>query len=191
MATRNRREGIDVRVLAADPPQRAILDAKLADAFALLRTFGARHLDRARAHIDGILLLELGGNDGVWKQHARLICLNQDFVLSSETKAVHVASTVVHEVTHAWLDSRGFSYAPESRARIEAVCYRAEAAFLRRVPGCEGLAADHDLVVQAVSEGIDLWSDARLRAHALSDLEKLGAPAWLLRILSHWPRLAD
>src|SRR2546427_9194317 len=48
---------------------------------------------------------------------------------SPQTSAARLASTLVHEATHARLDRLGFRYAAERRARIEGICFRREIAF--------------------------------------------------------------
>jgi len=45
-----------------------------------------------------------------------------------------IASTIVHEATHARLWRLGFRYAAGVQARIEQICYRAERVFGKRLP---------------------------------------------------------
>jgi hypothetical protein len=180
-------EGVQVRAFLPnswDVPA-PVVEAKTAEAFALLRDFGPRYLDRVRALTNGVLLLESVDAAGAWHRDARLVQLDTEYIAQTETKPIHVAATLVHEVTHAWLDSLGFSYAPpQHRARIEAICYRAEAAFARRVPGGEEAAAEYDEIARAISDGLDVWSDEDIRDRARAALKELGVPEWLVRVLS-------
>jgi hypothetical protein len=124
------------------------------------------------------------GSLGSWNQDARLIAVSQGFIVDADTRPIHVAATIVHEATHAWLDSRGFSYAPHQRARVEAICYRAEAAFIRRVPGESDLASMYESCARAAVDTPDDWSDDAARDRAYVNLKELGFPAWLARRVS-------
>lgn len=180
-------EGLQVRAFLPGSwnASASVVEAKTAEAFALLRDFGPRHLDRMRALTDGVLLFETVGEAGAWHRDARFVQLDTNFVSQSETKPIHVAATLVHEVTHAWLGSLGFSYFPsQRRARIEAICYRAEAAFARRVPGGEEAASEYEDIARAISDGFDIWSDEDIRARAHTALQELGVPPWLVKALS-------
>jgi hypothetical protein len=91
----------------------------------------------------------------------------------------------VHEATHAWLDHLGFSYTPGRRARIEAICYRAEAAFAREIPECQDVAREYEMCAQLVLEQPDEeWSDAAFRSRTIARLVELGVPGWAARLVS-------
>jgi hypothetical protein len=178
--------GVEVGTFLPDTADIAAIEAKTSDAFVLLSEYGRRHLARVRTLADGVLLLGTAvGAVGSWNGDARLIRLSQHFIANAETKPVHIAATIVHEATHAWLDHLGFSYAPHYRARIEAICYRAESAFARRIPGCESLALEYDMCAQVVLERpVEEWSDRAFRSRTAAELSELGLPRWLANLLS-------
>lgn len=177
--------GVEVGVFLPDAGNAAAIEAKISDAFALLREHGQRHLARVRGLADGILLLGTVGAVGSWNKDARLIRVGQDFITDPETKPVHIAATIVHEATHAWLDHLGFSYTSDRRARIEAICYRAESAFVRRIPGCDSVALEYDMCARLVLEQPDdEWSDRAFRSRTAAELSELGVPRWLANFLS-------
>lgn len=95
---------------------------------------------------------------------------------------MHVAATVVHEATHAWLEHHSFEFVVERRQRIEAICYRSEAAFSRRIPNGGDEAALYDRCAELVlEEPKDDWSDESLRDQHVQELRELGAPEWLIK----------
>ena len=64
-----------------------------------------------------------------------------DGVLFSRRRAnaQKIASTIIHEATHARLDGWGIDYDEATRYRIEAICIRRELNFLTKLPDSEHL----------------------------------------------------
>ena len=176
---------IEIGVLLPDTAHKALIDQKIDAAFKLLAAYGRKYLARAQELADGILLFGTVGPLGSWNKEARLIRISQDFIVADDTKPVHVAATMVHESTHAWLDHRGFVYTPERRARIEAICYRAQSTFAAKVPGCEQVALEyeeHALLV--LEQPDDEWSDEAFHLRAAEHFIELGVPRRLAKWLS-------
>jgi hypothetical protein len=177
--------GVEVGVFLPDADNVAVLETKTTEAFALLSEFGQRHLTRVRDLADGVLLLGTVGALGSWIKDARLIRVSQDFITDPDTQPVHIAATIVHEATHAWLDHLGFGYTADRRARIEAICYRAAAAFVRRIPDCASVALEYDMCVGVVLEQpLSEWSDEAFRSRTVDELRALGVPKGLANVLS-------
>jgi hypothetical protein len=176
---------IEIGVLLPETAHKALIEQKIDDAFNFLTAYGRKYLTRAQELADGILLFGTVGPLGSWNKDARLIRISQDFITDEHTKPVHIAATIVHEATHAWLDHRGFAYAPESRARIEAICYRAQSTFAAKVPGCEEVALEYEECAQLVLEQPDdEWSDEAFHLRAAEHFIELGIPQWLAKWLS-------
>jgi hypothetical protein len=178
--------GCDVGIFLPLTHERATLEQKCADAFALLREYGPRELARIHALADGVLILgEDGQVQGEWIPSARLIRLNAKCILQPDTTPTEIAATIVHEATHAWLEHHGFRYTLERRQRIEAICFRAEAAFARRIPDGNDLAELYDRCAKMVlEEPSDRWSDQAFRERKLNQLRDVGAPAWLVNAVA-------
>jgi hypothetical protein len=178
--------GVEIAAFLPDAADHAAIEAKTSEAFTLLGEYGHRHLTRVRSLADGVLLLGTAvGAPASWNNDARLIRVSQHFISDPDTKPVHVAAVIVHEATHAWLDHLGFSYTTDRRARIEAICYRAQAAFARRIPGCDSVATEYDMCADLVlSQPVEEWSDAAFRSRAAADLNGLGLPKWLAKLVS-------
>lgn len=157
--------------------------ARLSTAFRLLETYAPRDLARLHRLVDRVLVHDALGGQGEWNARCRMVCLRTDFVVSPATDDAHVAGTLVHEVTHAWLESHGFRYLEERRGRIEAICYRRQAAFARRLPGGEPLAVYYEgRAADALVS--DQWTPAAFRERTKHALERAGVPQWAIAIFA-------
>ena len=167
--------GVHVRV-PADLRDADAVFAKIAGAFELLQAHGGHSLDNLRRHTNGVFVWTTAGARGEWHPRTRLVVLEETHVCRESTFPREIASTLVHESTHALLDAKGFAYAGERRARIENVCFRRQLAFARR------LAEPADLVDQAERQlrrpPGDFTKEA-WRQRALAKLISLGVPRWL------------
>lgn len=168
--------------------ERALCGRKVEAALRLIHDHDPRRLRRIQRDIDGIFLSFTTGDIGCFHQGIRIVALRVDYVASPSTSAAEVASTIVHEGTHARLFALGFDYAPARRARIEAICHRSEAAFARRLPDAEDLMeqAERRLALKP-----DVWSYRALQQRRLQELEELGFPAWLVTLLERSLHLRD
>jgi hypothetical protein len=108
--------------------------------------------------------------------------LDPRLVLNEMTTSEEIASTIVHEATHARLWRCGFRYSEETRLRVEAVCMRRERAFANRLPNGEEIRVGADRRLTAYA-GQDYWTDEAFRRRyeegAFEALEYLGVPKWL------------
>jgi hypothetical protein len=168
--------GVAVRMFWPEPHERTSALPKLAKALDLLAVYDSRRFDRLRRLCRGILVFGDIGPSGKWVPRAHLICLSSSYVCAPATTSARVAATLVHESTHAWLDSFGFDYREDRRARIEHICIRAEMAFARRLPDPEDLL---ELSNRKLSLEPEFWSNAQFAARAKEDLLKLGLPRFL------------
>jgi hypothetical protein len=179
--------GIEIAVFLPDAANEPLVEERIDDAFTLLGAFGPKYLTRVQSLADGVLLFGTVGALGSWNKDARLIRISQDFIADPATKPVHIAATMVHEATHAWLDQRGFVYTPQCRARIEAICYRAQSTFAARIPGCQDVALEYEQCAQLVlDQPDDEWSDEAFHLRAAEHFIELGVPQWLARRLSRF-----
>jgi hypothetical protein len=117
--------------------------------------------------------------------HALRACiLDERYVADSATTVEQIASTIVHEATHARLERYGIEYKEELRTRIEAICFRRELAFAVRLPN----SAEPQEIARRLEwyqSNPDQFSDAQFREHQTAGgaeaLRYLGAPDWLIR----------
>ncbi len=176
--------GIPVWTLQPTSIEREVVATKLTRSLELTAEHDARTLQRLRMHTIGIIVADHSGRCGAWLRAPRLVQVSMHHLLNTENAAEHVAATIAHEATHAWMDSRGIQYDPARRHRIEAVCYRSEARLARRLPGCSELAAFYlRLAEQALEDGPSRWSWESTVERDIKELELLGTPQWLRKLV--------
>ena len=178
-----KRRVLNVRVGVFLPDDEIQTFERITSAIGVLQRFSPHHYARL---LDGVRILVIGrvGPWGEWHVHARMIQLREDWVTRSETDPVHIAATIVHELTHAKLDEGGVTYVELRRRRLEAMCYRAQARFVARMPGCEEVSDYYrERAAFVMNQSDDQWSDDAFRTRDLELLTELNTPAWMLAFL--------
>jgi hypothetical protein len=112
--------------------------------------------------------------------------LDERFVLLETTTLERIASTIVHEATHARLDRWGTSYNDEKeRSRVEAICLRRELNFVTKLPHSEQLQDELARTLEWVVGQHDYFSDLSFQQRDdqgnAEILRHLGTPNWLIR----------
>ena len=171
--------GVPVRVLLPSESAAAIW-AKVERALTLIHACDPRSFNRLSRLVDGVFVFGDVGPQAYWSERTRLITIQEAHVMNPRASPGEIASTLVHETTHAWLDAKGFSYDAECRQRVEAICVRSELAFARKVP-------DSGRIVSAAEWRLALpashWTDAGFTQRARQQLRSIGIPKWLARVL--------
>ena len=146
----------------------------------LIAGFEPHVLSHMRRGAKGILIWNTPSASSVasWHPEVKLIIVNARFLCGSETKPANVATTLVHETTHARLIR--FGYRPKIRARVEAICHRRERNFARRLPGCDVLVAAIDRQLQRDPSD---WSEDAHAGRVVKDLTELGVPSSLVQLV--------
>jgi hypothetical protein len=133
------REHRDVRV-SVTTTQDAVEEIVLAKVFAALDilydTIPAQ-LERIPRMMHGLTIAKLRDAIGVWRSDLGVCLLDETYVVNVDTTPQDVASTIVHELTHARLERAGFRYNVMARARCERVCFLAERNFVLLLPPSE------------------------------------------------------
>jgi len=105
--------------------------------------------------------------------------LDSRFVLAETTSAELIAATIVHEATHARIDSFGVVYREELRARVERACLRREIAFAAKLPNGAAVREQAERTL-TVCDSEAYWTDAafaeRLDQGHIAAARDLGAP---------------
>lgn len=122
---------------------------------------------------------------GEYRHSLNACILDERYLADSATTVERIASTIVHEATHARLERCGIEYEERLRARIEAICFRREFAFAVRLPDSAELQQQIVQYLEWYRANPDQLSDAQFRErHMVGGLEALrylGAPDWLVR----------
>ncbi|MFZ2004925.1 MAG: hypothetical protein WAV02_07545, partial [Stellaceae bacterium] len=110
--------------------------------------------------------------------------LDLRFVKTSSIDAI--ASSIVHEATHARLWHRGIGYPEELRYRIESACIRRQLAFAHRLPAQRGVGVREE-VKKMLTLAPSFWSNEeitkRREGGELALAREAGIPDWLRRSL--------
>lgn len=152
---------------------------KVQNALKLIRERDPKRYARLVKDLDRVWVRLLPGPLGQFEFSDWTCELDERFVAGASVE--QIASTIVHEATHARLWRRGFRYDEGIRRRVETACFRQEQAFAARLPASEGLAEELAAYLDLPAE---YWSDGATRRHALRGLiataRHLNMPRWLV-----------
>ena len=170
-----------VAVSFASPAEADAAFDRIGVAFNLLEFYGRRSLAVLRQDVAGIWIWVASAGRGEWHRDTRLVILDKHYVVDPQTDPREIASTLVHEATHARLHRMGLESTPERGERIERLCFQRQLAFARRLPpGADGLIAEAE--AQLARPPGWLTPEAR-RSWTLAKLRQDGAPRWLIHLL--------
>jgi len=122
-----------------------------------------------------------------YKHSLKACILDERYVANPATTIERIASTIVHETTHARLERYGIGYNEELRTRIEAICFRRELAFAVRLPNSAELQQEIGRYLEWYQTNPVFLSDANFRErHTAGGIEALryaGVPDLLIRAM--------
>jgi hypothetical protein len=156
---------------------------KIEQALRLIAEHDPLRFARLRRDVRRILIFTLRGFRGRWFQPLRMCVLDRGYLLLSDADASEIASTIVHEATHARLMRAGFNYDPEIRHRVERLCFKAEIAFGKRVPNGLWLIARAE--AQLARDPHD-WTDEALLECRFDWLQETSFANWFFRLRRAW-----
>ena len=156
---------------------------RVEEALGLIKLHDRRRYDRLRRDLDRIWVNLLPGNLGEFNHTLRMCVLDERFVLAEATRPEQIASTIVHEATHARLMRCGIGYEEALRARVEAVCFHRQRAFAARLPAGEQVRdeAERRLTGYPPAFWTDEGLDDRHNRDGAEALRYLGVPEFLIR----------
>jgi hypothetical protein len=181
----------DVRVAVFEDAKNPGALDKVEAALDLVLHHDQRAIQVLRMHTDGIFVFGThGGGYAEWGRGDKLVFFKPEYVSAPATSALHLAATLVHEATHAWLEKMGFQYSLEHRSRIEAIC-------IKRSLRCAKYAdAGNELISeleQQLTCNPEYYSNAAFRERAVTEVERLGIPRRYViageRWINRWRRL--
>jgi hypothetical protein len=122
---------------------------------------------------------------GEYNSSLKACMLDERYVADPNTRTEQIASTIVHEATHARLDRYGIAYEEGRRARIEAICFRRESAFAARLPDGAQLLEEITRYLDWYAENPEQFHDGHLETNrAIGEVEAMrhvGMPEWAIR----------
>lgn len=161
---------------------------KLEAALDLIAAHSPQWLRRMRAIDNSINVRRIPGNRARLEPGQRTIL--DPYLLANFTPA-QIASSVVHEATHAFLRHRQLAYEPAAPAREERACRRAELRFGRALLGAGVAGADavvsrarQALAMRDADVGVVVDWQAMNVLKTVTLINELPLPHWLKRLLA-------
>ncbi len=166
-------------------PARGVAAAKLRAALNLLATTQPRRLMRLKLDVRRILVTFVQVADAQFSPSSRTVLVDEAYVCRPDVTPSHLATTIVHEATHARLFAVGIGYPPNLRPRIERLCMREELAFAEMLPDGVGAAT-------RAKEGLTLpdqtWDPDVVTERRLALIRSWGWPEWIVRVIERGAR---
>ncbi len=151
-------------------------------ALRLIKASDRRRYDRVIRDLDRVWVRLLTTGAAQFDPSLRACLLDERFVLAETTDPVLIATMIVHEATHARLWRCGIRYDEDQRQRVEAICFRRELAFARRLPnGQSAREAAKDALAISPSYWTNVASQDREVEGSIQVLRHLGSN-WLARL---------
>ena len=142
----------------------------------LLAEHAPAQVGHMRHRMPRIFIGRLAGRLATWNEALGACVLSAEWVADKDTRPEEIASTLVHEVTHARLWAAGFRYHEAVRARIERVCFLAERNWARRLPRSPARAALEAQVASYLALPRERYSDAARQAQR--EAARRSWPGW-------------
>jgi hypothetical protein len=157
------------------------------DALQLIKHHDSLHYSRVTHNLERIWVDLIPGYRAWYDRSLGACVLDERFVLLETTTLEELASTIVHEATHARLERWGISYDEKERSRIEAVCLRRELHFIAKLPHSEPLREETARTLEWCDSDHDYFSNVSFQQRhdqgLLETARYVGIPDWLIRLL--------
>jgi hypothetical protein len=131
LSTSREVDGLWVGTMESKPP-RAL--GRVEEALRLIKLYDALSYSRITRHLDRIWVNLIPSGQAHYDPSLNACVLDDRYVLQEAMSVARIASTIVHEATHARLNNWGVAYLVDRRTRIEAICGRRELKFLAKIP---------------------------------------------------------
>ena len=158
----------------------ATAQARLSAAMELLATVRPRWLRRMRFYVRRIQVRDVIDSLGKWHNAARLVELDRAYLCDPARSIPEIASTLVHEFTHARIDSAGVGYSKDRRIRVERACISQQLVFAESLEDGLERSALIGRLQRAWSEAESIWNDDADERRSRHAAEVTGVPRWLV-----------
>jgi hypothetical protein len=157
---------------------------RVEDALRLIKRHDTLHYSRVTRNLERIWVGVIPSALAHYDPSLNACVLDERYVLKETMTLENLASTIVHEATHARLDRWSIRYEETLRYRIEAICLRRELNFLTKLPDSEHLKEEIASALEWCATDRDHLSDASFRERKdqgqVETLRYLGAPNWVV-----------
>ncbi len=156
---------------------------RLGAALELIAVFAPARLAQLHRDIDLIWITLLPGVLGSYRQSLGWCAIDAEWMLEGGTSDAEIASTIIHEATHARLYRLGFRYEAARHVREERICFKTERNFGFRLP----LDIGKQIIEQAERNLVRdpaVFTDEARETREMKFLRDAGMPEWLVRWLA-------
>ncbi|WGD49729.1 hypothetical protein QA641_29395 [Bradyrhizobium sp. CB1650] len=159
---------------------------RVEEALQLIKRHDALGYARITRNLDRIWVQLLPSAQAHYDRSLNACVLDERYVLRDTMTLEQIASTFIHEATHARLEGWGISYVEAIRTRIEAICLRRELNFLSKLPNTEPLRNEIARTLEwCAANHNDYFADAsfheRKEDGQIEVLRYVNAPDWIIR----------
>jgi hypothetical protein len=158
---------------------------RVEEALLLIKRQDGLNYSRIIRNLDRIWVNLAPGSLAHYDRSLNACVFDERFVRNEATTVEDIASTIVHEATHARLESWGVTYDEAKRPRIEAICLRRELDFARKLSDGDRLRQEIVNRLEWLAGDRDFYSNTnfqqRRQEAEIETLRYLNAPSWLVR----------
>lgn len=158
---------------------------RVEEALQLIKRHDTLNYSRITRNLDRIWVHLLPSAQAHYDRSLNACTLDERYVLNETMTLERIASTIVHEATHARLESWGIIYEEKSRYRIEAICLRREHNFLTKLPDSGLMQEEIERTLEWCGSDQTYLSDASFRDRKdqgeIDTLRYLKAPDWFVQ----------
>ncbi|MCP4615819.1 MAG: hypothetical protein GY844_05235 [Bradyrhizobium sp.] len=133
---------------------------RIEEALLLIKRHDPLNYSRIIGNLDRIWVSLLPSALAHYDRSLNACVFDERHVVQETTTIEWIASTIVHETTHARLDGWGIIYHEKDRYRIEAICLRREMNFLAKLPDAGPLREEVARTLEWCATDRDFLSDA-------------------------------
>ena len=158
---------------------------RVEDALQLIKRYDTLNYFRITRNLNRIWVHLLPSAQAHYDPSLNACALDERYVLNETMTLERIASTIVHEATHARLEGWGIQYLEAMRIRIESICLRRELNFLAKLPDSEPWQDEIVRALEWCASDPDFYSDKnfwwRHQEGEVETLRYLNVPNWLIR----------
>ena len=170
----------DIKIAMLFDKNDSAIASKIDQALNLISKFDPRRYRQIKRDVKRIWIAAAPGYCAQWIDELQTCILDTDYFRRIDISASEMATTIIHEATHARLDKFKIGYSEEIRVRVEQICFKSEIAFAKRLPDGLKLVEVAESKLQ-ISE--DYWTNAQFQERDIATLAELSKKTWIVRIL--------
>jgi len=149
----------------------------------LIKQYSPVHYCRVVRDLKRVWVYVLSGGSAEYERSLDACLLDERYVANSTVE--RIASSIIHEATHARLERLGIKYKEELRSRIEIICFRRELAFIAKLPNTSELKDELVRSVEWYGANNEWFSDANFHDRdsqgSVEALRYVEMPEWVIR----------